>query len=78
MVQPKQTFIRFLRCVLCRFTFSVSLERLTDLTMSHLSDLGEVSEGYAIYRDKVFVKCPQCASFCKVLEDAASIEVFKR
>jgi hypothetical protein len=79
MATVKHSYIQQLQCAgVCGELFNVVLERKSDLTASHLSDTGDPTEGYAIYRDKVFVKCPHCFSLCRLGPLIADVEVIKR
>jgi len=66
-----------LQCVgICCATFSTIVERKEDVAMSHIGDIGEM-EGYAIYRDRNFIKCPHCRSLCRLVPGLVTVEVTK-
>jgi hypothetical protein len=75
----RRSIVQAMHCAgLCGVTFSVVLERKEDLSMTHVSDTGESTEGFAVYRDRVLVKCPHCKGLCKILPQTATVEVIKR
>jgi hypothetical protein len=57
----------------CRL-FTVKVDRASDLSTSHISDVGE-GEGYVVYRDKVLVLCPDCKGLCMMKVGSIDMDI---
>jgi hypothetical protein len=60
----------------CMRLFTVKVDRASDLSVTHISDIGE-SEGYVIYRDTALVKCPDCKGLCKMKMGSIDMDIIK-
>lgn len=64
-------------CTQCRFQFALAVEHPTDITVGkmRLHELSKHDQGYALYRERSFVLCPKCKSYCRLLPGSLSVEV---
>lgn len=74
----QRKIVRRLQCVgPVPHVWNAILEYDSDLTMSHLTDRGDKADGYAIIKDKSFVRCPHCDAYNVILPGLVAIEVTK-
>lgn len=79
MTLYEQHFIN-LKCTtaLCGHIFRVRMDHPGDVQPSRISDALE-PEGYAIFRNKFLVQCPQCKNrACIILPGLIEMEIEKR
>jgi hypothetical protein len=69
---------QLLRCAgVCGRLFTVKVERSADITVT-LSDTSDVNlRGYAVYRDSVLIKCPDCKGLCTIEPGSVTIDIKK-
>jgi hypothetical protein len=59
----------FLFCLQNNHRFCLTVERREDITTSNIATslVGNVEQGFVIYRDRTFVECPYCKSLCLII-----------